>query len=136
METDNQTTRLEINADELYREETFTDRRSGTLRRLTPVRTDGSPDDTRPVLYLGQAQILTPMGAMPIAFEVEAGSLEEAIEKYPEASQEAVERTAQELEELRREAASQIVVPKGGGAVPGGPGGGMPGGPGGGIQIP
>lgn len=133
MNPENTTNKLELNPDDLYLEETFTDRRTGTLRRLTPVQADGTPDTARPVLYIGQAQVLTPMGAMPIAFEVEADSLQTAIEKFPEASQAAVERTARELEELRREAASQIVIPKAGGGMQGGPGGGMPGG---GIQLP
>ena len=133
MNPENGTTELKMNPDELYLEETFTDRRAGTLRRLTPVSADGSPDTARPTLYVGQAQILTPMGAMPIAFEVEADSLDEAIRKFPEASQAAVERTAREIEDLRREAASQIVIPKTGGGMPGGSGGGVPGG---GIQMP
>ncbi len=134
MTPENTTTELKLNPDELYLEETFTDRRAGTLRRLTPVQANGDPDSSRPVLYIGQAQILTPMGAMPIAFEVDAENLEQAIEKFPEASQAAVERTARELEELRREAASQIVIPKtGGGGMPGASGGGIPGG---GIQMP
>jgi len=135
MTPENTTTELKLNPDELYLEETFTDRRAGSLRRLTPVLVSGEPDGSRPVLYVGQAQILTPMGAMPIAFEVDAENLEQAIEKFPEASQVAVERTAREIKELRREAASQIVIPKtgGSGAIPGASGGGIPGG---GIQMP
>ncbi|GAB4360879.1 MAG: hypothetical protein Kow006_31100 [Gammaproteobacteria bacterium] len=133
MNPETTTNKLELNPDDLYLEETFTDRRAGTLRRLSPVTAEGTPDASRAVLYIGQAQILTPMGAMPIAFEIEADSLRAAIEKFPEASQAAVERTARELEELRREAASQIVIPKSGGGMPGAPGGGIPGG---GIQMP
>jgi hypothetical protein len=33
-----------------YREDTFTDRRVGTLQRLTPVTPAGADDSTRPVL--------------------------------------------------------------------------------------
>lgn len=126
-------TELAMDPAELYREETFTDRRAGTIRRLTPVQPDGADDTTRKVLYIGQAQVLTPMGAMPIAFEIDAQSLGEAAEKFSAAANVAVERTARELEELRREAASQLVIPKGGQGGFGGPGG-LPGG--GKIQIP
>lgn len=133
MDPDNATPELTMDPAALYREETYTDRRAGTLRRLTPVQTDGSDDPARPVLYIGQAQILTPMGAMPIAFEIEAESLGEAAEKFGDAANVAVERTARELEELRREAASQIVVPKSGQGGFGGPGG-LPGG--GRFQMP
>lgn len=125
-----------MDADALYREEVFTDRRVGTIRRLTPVKADGSPDDSRDVLYSGQAQVLTPAGALPLSFELEARTLDEAVEKFGEAAQTAVEHTLNELQEMRREAASSIVVPKGdqGGFGGGGPTGGMPGG--GGIQVP
>jgi hypothetical protein len=51
----------------LYREETFTDRRVGTLQRLTPVTPSGDTDATRPVLYVGQTQVLTPAGALPLS---------------------------------------------------------------------
>ena len=50
----------------LYREETFTDRRVGTLQRLTPVTASGADDATRKVLYVGQTQVLTPAGALPL----------------------------------------------------------------------
>lgn len=119
---------------ELYREEVFTDRKVGSIRRLTPVKADGSTDAARKVLYVGQAQLLTPVGSVPLAFEIDAGSLEEALKKFSPAAKQAVERTLKELQELRREAASSIVIPEPG--VAGGLGG--PGGvPGGGkIQIP
>lgn len=126
---------LRMNADDLYREEIFTDQRVGTLRRLTPVTSDGSEDSSRPVRYLGQSQMMTPMGALPLSFEIEADSLQQAIEKYADEAKKAVEHTLEELKEMRRQAASQIVVPEGGGGGGGmgGPGG-MPGG--GGIQMP
>jgi hypothetical protein len=38
----------------LYREETFTDRHAGTIRRLTPVNAAGDTDGTRAVLFSGQ----------------------------------------------------------------------------------
>ena len=72
---------------QIYREETFTDRRVGTIRRLTPVGADGAPDAARPVLYVGQAQVMTPMGAVPISFELEAPTLSAAIAKFGEAAE-------------------------------------------------
>lgn len=105
----------------LYREDTFTDRRVGTLQRLTPVTPNGDPDATRPVLYVGQTQVLTPAGALPLTFEVEASSLDDAVAKFGELAQQALARTVRRLEELRREQASSIIVP--GTAPPqGGPG--------------
>ena len=111
---------------DLYREEVFTDRKVGTIRRLTPVKVDGSTDAGRQTLYLGQAQVLTAVGAVPLSFEIDASSLEGAIEKFSEAAKEAVDRTVKELQEIRREATSPIVVPGSGVGGPGGlPGGGV-----------
>jgi hypothetical protein len=115
----------------LYREEIFTDRRAGTIRRLTPVTVDGATDPKRPVLYSGQTQLLTPAGVLPLGFEIEAGSLEEALAKFPDGVNAALEQAIDEAREMRREAASRIVVPEvgaaaglGAGAAPGGAGGG------------
>lgn len=116
----------------LYREDVYTDRKIGTIRRLTPVKTDGSTDGARPVIYVGEAQIMTPMGALPLSFELPAQTLEEAIAKFGPATKEAVERTMQELQDLRRQASSSIVIPERG-AGPIGPGG-LPGG--GKLKLP
>ena len=129
---DDRLTEAKMDADNLYLEEIFTDRRVGTIRRMTPVGKDGERDQARAVLYVGETQVLTPAGALPIAFEIGAGSLEEAAEKFGQLAKEAIERTVKELQELRRQAASSIVVPQGG-MPPMGPGG-MGGG--GKIQMP
>jgi hypothetical protein len=96
----------------LYREEIFTDRRAGTIRRLVPVTSQGAPDSSRPVLFSGQTQLLTPAGVLPLGFDIEAATLEEALEKFPEGVRLAVEQAIDEARELRREAASRIVVPE------------------------
>ena len=128
-----------MDASQLYREEVFTDNRIGTIRRMTPVTADGETDAARPTVFVGSASLMTPAGSLPISFEIQARSLSEAVEGYGPAAQKALEETMEELQEMRRQAASSIVVPGagGGGGMPGGgmPGGGMPGG-GGGIQMP
>jgi hypothetical protein len=125
---------LTFNADGLYQEENFTDRQVGSIQRLSPIKRDGSPDDSRPVLYLGSTQVMTPVGALPLNFELDAGSLEEAMEAFPAAAQVALEQAMEQLKEMQREQASRIMTPDqmgGGGGAPGA-GGGMPGG---GIQM-
>ena len=112
---------IKLDVTQLYREEIFTDRKAGTLRRLTPVTGTGSDDTTRAVLYSGQTQLLTPAGVLPLAFELEATSLEDACNKFPEAVKIAIEQAIEEAREMRREQASRIVVPEAG-AVPGGGG--------------
>jgi len=105
-----------MDSTQIYREEIFTDRKVGTIRRLTPVTANGANDPARPVLYVGQAQVMTPMGALPISFELVADSLDLAISKFGEAAESAVNHTMRELQELRREQASSLVIPDGAGA--------------------
>jgi hypothetical protein len=102
---------LRMDQNALYREETFTDRRIGVIRVMTPVKTDGSIDLGRKILYVGEAQLLSPVGALPITFDIEAISLGDAAEKFSAGAKVAVERAIRELQELRREQASNIVIP-------------------------
>src|SRR5690348_2749027 len=116
----------------LYREEIITDRKVGTLRMMTPLTPSGTVDAARPVLYMGEAQIMTSAGPLPISFEIEATTLAEAVDGFGPAAQDAIEKTVRDLQELRRQAASSSVVPQGGmgNLGPGGLGGG------GKIQLP
>lgn len=135
MATDPGTRALEAGMDEtsLYREEIYTDRRIGTLRVLLPVKVDGTDDTTRPTVYQGEAQLMTNVGPLPISFDIDATSLEDAVSKYGEATKEGVERAMRELQEMRRQASSSIVLPPAGATL--GPGGTLGGG-GGKIQLP
>jgi len=116
----------EIKMDEtaLYQEEVFTDRRVGTIQRLTPVDGDGQPVAGGEVIYVGQTQLMTRAGALPLSFEIPADSLGAAAQKFSEGANVAMEDAVKRLEEMRREAASSIIVPDGGqgsgGAAPGG----------------
>ena len=101
---------IKMDPDALYREDVYTDRRMGSIRVLTPVRSDGATDPARSLLYLGETQILTPMGALPIAFQIEAKTLAEAIERFGDSAQVAIENTSREIQEMRREAASGLVI--------------------------
>ncbi len=130
---------LGLDAEALYREESFTDRRVGTIQRLTPVTADGEDDNARKVRYIGQTQVMSPAGALPISFELEVDSLSEAVAGFPEAAEKAVEETVEELKRLQREAQSSIMVPgqEGSGGMgnlggAGGAGGNLPGG---GIKL-
>lgn len=136
---DQQLPDIQMDTTDLYREETFTDNRVGTLRRMTPVTPEGEVDANRKTLYIGSASLMTPAGALPISFELEAESLSAALDQFGDAAQKALVETIEELKEMRRNAASSIVVPQGGAGGPGGmPGGGFGGGmPGGGkIKLP
>ena len=117
----------------LYREDTYTDRKLGVIRCMTPVNGEGGLDTSRPVLYLGQAEIMTNMGAVPINFEIPATNLAEAAAGFAPAAQQGIERTMQQIQEMRRQQASQLVVAPGMAGLKDGP---MPGRGGGKIQMP
>jgi hypothetical protein len=94
----------------LYREEVFTDRKAGVIRVMTPIKADGSFDTGRKILYVGEAQILTPGGVLPLAFEIAAATLGEAVARFGDQAKAAVQQALDELQELRRQAASSLVV--------------------------
>jgi len=102
---------LKMDADALWRDETYTDQKVGTIRVLTPVTRDGGPDTTRKVQYIGQASLYTQAGPLPINFPLEADSLTAACAAFPAAARQAAEDTMEQLRELQREQASKIVVP-------------------------
>jgi len=126
MALEKSTDELKMDETSLFREEIVTDRKIGTIRILHPVKSDGSVDASRQPVYVGETQIMTPMGALPLAFQLECETLSDAIKKFPDGAQAAVERAMSELQQMRREQASSIVIPEGippglaGGAAPGG----------------
>lgn len=116
-----ESTDIRMQGDKLYREETFTDRGSGTIARLTPVCLDGTTDESRDVLYVGQAQLMTGAGPLPLSFELEADSLHEAVEQFGPAANKAADEMVERLKEMQREQSSSIVTP---GSDPSSAGGG------------
>lgn len=102
---------IQLDVSNLYREESYTDLKVGSLRRLTPVTADGEQDLTRPVLFMGQAQLMSQMGPLPVSCEIDADELNEALQKFPAAIKKAVDQMIEEVKEMQREQASQIVVP-------------------------
>ena len=107
---------LHMDAGQLYREDIFTDHKIGTIHQLIPVKSDGSPDPSRAVIFTGQTQILTAGGMLPLSFEIAAGTLTEAVEKFGATAKVALEEMVQELQALRRGATSQLVIPEPGAA--------------------
>ncbi len=102
---------IAVDTEQLYREEIITDLRVASIRRLSPIKVDGSPDPSRETIYTGQTQLMSQMGPVPVQCRIEAASLEEAAAKFPEAMKEAIERLVEEAREMQRREASRIVVP-------------------------
>ena len=117
--------KISMDAANLYREENYTDLKSGTIVRLAPVRADGSDDPARKPRFIVRTQIYTDMGTLPIEAPVEATTIGEAAAAFPAAVEHAIEEIAQRIEQRQREASRQIVTPgqlMGGGRSAPGPG--------------
>ena len=114
MATDNQndlTEQLNLDTNNLYREEILSDLKAGSIRQLIPVTLDGKNDTSRRLIFYGQTQVMTQMGPLPVQGPIEARTLKEAIEKFPEAIQAAIEAMVEEAREAQRQEASRIVAP-------------------------
>ena len=120
---------IAVDQNNLYREETFTDLKVASIRRLTPVTAEGLDDPSRPAMFIGETTLMSARGPLPINCPIEAASLDEAIAAFPKAVQDAVERLMEEAREMQRQEANRIVVPGQG------PAGGLGGAPGGGGRI-
>ena len=120
--TDSEETRkkAKFNQQNLHREEIFSDLTIGSIRRLSPVKANGEPDKTRPILFVGQSQIYTQQGPMPIQFPIDAINLQQAMEKFPAAMEEFVAHLVEQAKEFQRQEESRLIVP--GGSAPGGSG--------------
>jgi hypothetical protein len=102
---------VSIDTNSLYREETFTDLRAGTVKRFIPIKSDGTDDTSRVAVFMGQTQIMSGGGPLPIQCMLEANNLDEAVAAFPTAVNKAVEELIEEAKKYQREAASRIVVP-------------------------
>jgi len=112
--------RAKFNQQNLHHEEVFSDLTVGSIRRLTPVKPNGEFDKTRPILFVGQAQVYTQQGPMPIQFPIDANNLQQAMEKFPDAMEEFVAHLVEQAKEYQRQEQSRLIVP--GGPTPGGSG--------------
>jgi hypothetical protein len=107
------TLNFSVDKQNLYRDEYFTDLKIATIRRLTPVKPDGTDDKTRKTLYVGQANMMSEAGPIPISTVIDAKDFKQALKKYPDAMHEALEKLGEEMRKYQQEQQSQIVTPGG-----------------------
>ena len=105
-------TDIKVSTDNLYKEESFTDLKLATIRRLTPVKIDGAIDDSREPIFTGMTQLMSPNGPVPVQCIIEgAKSLSEAAAKLPEAIEKTVQAMIAEAKEMQRQESSKLIVP-------------------------
>jgi len=81
-----------VDRNNLYREESFTDIKVAAIRRLTPVKPDGSDDESRDPIFMAQTQLMSPSGPVLLQSILDAGTLEQAMERFPNAMQKEMDK--------------------------------------------
>ena len=56
--TDQTLENIKIDADNLWKEENFTDLKVGSIRKITPIKPDGSEDDSRTATFSATAWVV------------------------------------------------------------------------------
>ena len=107
----NESIDFSVDRSNLYQEETYTDLKACSIRRLTPVKPDGSLDKTRKTVFVGQTTLVTPDGAVPLQNLIQAKELQQAVKRFPEAMDAAMERLIEEAQKMKKENDSRIIVP-------------------------
>ena len=118
--SENSVENIKIDGSNLWKEENITDLKVGSIRRLTPIKLDGTVDESRTATYSATTNIMTPSGALPISGEIKATNLEEAVENFSEAITVAIKKLQDDMIKMQQEQANKIVTPddlRGGGDI-------------------
>ena len=108
---ENPEAKIRFSQNNLYQEEIFTDLRIASIHQFTPLKSNGEMDKSRKILFVGHTQVMTQQGPFPIQFPIEAKNLQQAMDKLPEALEEAWAKMTEEAKQLQREEESRIIVP-------------------------
>jgi len=102
---------MQLDSNNLWKEENFTDLTVGSIRKLTPICIDGTEDSSRKPVFSATTNIMTPSGALPISGEIDATTLEEAVAGFSDAINAAVKKLQEDMIRMQKEQASKIVTP-------------------------
>ena len=101
----------------LYKEESITDLKVASIRRMVPVQADGTEDTSRTPIFVGSTQLMTPEGPLPLQAKLEVNDLAEAFEAFPGAMRKALDEVVIQLQQMRQQQAaaekndSRIIIP-------------------------
>ena len=106
-----------VDKNNLYREDSITDLKVASIRRLMPINADGTKDASRTPVFMAQTQLMSPEGPVPLHSALKAGSIEEAIDEFPGAMHQALEEAVKQLKKMQEQQVrkqnddSRIIVP-------------------------
>ena len=98
---------FKVDRSNLYREESYTDLKVGTIKCLIPVKSDGSDDKTRKKIFVGNTNVMTPQGPIPIQGMIQAKELQQAIKKFPEAMEVAMDQLIEQAKKYQEQQEQQ-----------------------------
>ena len=106
---------FQVDKKNLYREETITDLKIASIQKLTPIHPDGSEDPSRQTIYVGNSQLGTPHGPVPIQARLEGTTLDQAMEAFPKAMEAETQKVIEQFKKMEAEQKksddSRIIVP-------------------------
>jgi hypothetical protein len=111
MADENSIENITIDGTNLWKEETITDLKVGSIRKLTPINLDGTEDESRQSTFSATTNVMTPGGALPISGEIAATNLEEAVENFNDAINTAIQKLQEDMIKMQQEQANKIVTP-------------------------
>ncbi len=106
---------FQVDKENLFREETITDLKIATIRKLIPIKADGSDDTDREIIFIGTTQLGTPQGPIPMQAVLEVTTFEEAMAAFPFAmeaeTQKVVENFKKMHDQQKKAQDSRIIMP-------------------------
>ncbi len=104
-----------VDRSNLYREESITDLKVASIRRLIPVKPDGTEDKSRTPVFIGHTQLMSPEGPLPIQSQLAANNIEEALDAFPETMKQALAEMVERIKKMQKEKQqkddSRIIMP-------------------------
>lgn len=103
-----------VDKENLYREEGYTDLKVASIRKLIPIKPDGSKDSSRTEIFIGNTQLMSPEGPLPLQTMISANNFEEALEAFPAAMKKAMDEmieNVRKMQQEKKEDDSRIIVP-------------------------
>jgi len=117
MNDENQNVNFSVDKNNLYKEESVTDLKVASIRKLIPVKSDGTKDNDRKTIFVGHTQLMSPQGPIPIHSPLKGNSLEEAIDEFPGAMKIALSDMVEKAKKMQQEQQKQknddsrIIIP-------------------------
>jgi len=105
---------FQVDKTNLYREISVTDLKIASIRQLIPVNVDGTDDKSRETIFIGNTQLGTPQGPIPMQAKLEATTLDEAMDLFPRAMELETQKVIENfkrMEAQQKKEKSSIIIP-------------------------